>query len=126
MSRSVKHVLNVDDIYAECDYITIHVPLLDSTKGMINAVSIAKMKEGVVLLNFARDLLGCRPILRTFRRYVIPTGFMTVVVLAVQHCFDGAASLLLGVAAGALSYGLSWAWRAKTENPGSFHNTPQS
>ena len=58
LSRSVKHVLNVDDIYVDCDYITIHVPLLDSTKGMINAVSIAKMKEGVVLLNFARDLLA--------------------------------------------------------------------
>lgn len=58
LSRSVKHVLNVDDIYAECDYITIHVPLMDSTKGMINAGSIAKMKEGVILLNFARDLLA--------------------------------------------------------------------
>lgn len=58
LSRSVKHVLNVDDIYAQCDYITIHVPLLDATKGMINAVSIAKMKEGVVILNFARDLLA--------------------------------------------------------------------
>ena len=58
LSRSVIHVLNVDDIYAQCDYITIHVPLLDSTKGMINAVSIAKMKEGVILLNFARDLLA--------------------------------------------------------------------
>lgn len=58
LSRSVKHVLNVDGIYAECDYITIHVPLMDSTKGMINAVSIAKMKEGVILLNFARDLLA--------------------------------------------------------------------
>lgn len=58
LSRSVKHVLNVDDIYVQCDYITIHVPLLDSTKGMINAVSIAKMKEGVVILNFARDLLA--------------------------------------------------------------------
>lgn len=58
LSRSVKHVLNVDDIYADCDYITIHVPLLDSTKGMINAVSIAKMKEGVIILNFARDLLA--------------------------------------------------------------------
>ena len=58
LSRSVKHVLNVDDIYAECDYITIHVPLLEPTKGMINAVSIAKMKEGVIILNFARDLLA--------------------------------------------------------------------
>lgn len=58
LSRNVKHVLNVDDIYAECDYITIHVPLLDSTKGMINKDAIAKMKDGVILLNFARDLLA--------------------------------------------------------------------
>ncbi len=58
LSRSVKHVLSVDDIYAECDYITIHVPLLDSTKETINKESIAKMKDGVVILNFARDLLA--------------------------------------------------------------------
>ena len=58
LSRSVKHVLNVDDIYAECDYITIHVPLLDSTKGMINGEAIGKMKKGVNILNFARDLLA--------------------------------------------------------------------
>ncbi|MBO4980640.1 MAG: phosphoglycerate dehydrogenase [Lachnospiraceae bacterium] len=58
LSRSVKHVINVEDIYAECDYITIHVPLLDSTKGMINKDAIAKMKDGVVILNFARDLLA--------------------------------------------------------------------
>ncbi len=58
LSRSVKHVLNVEDIYANCDYITIHVPLLDSTKGMINKESIAMMKDGVVILNFARDLLA--------------------------------------------------------------------
>jgi len=58
LSREVKHVVNVDDIYTECDYITIHVPLLDSTKGMINKDAIAKMKEGVIILNFARDLLA--------------------------------------------------------------------
>lgn len=58
LSREVKHVVNVDDIYAECDYITIHVPLLDSTKGMINKDAISKMKDGVVILNFARDLLA--------------------------------------------------------------------
>ena len=58
LSREVKHVLNVDDIYANCDFITIHVPLLDSTKGMINAQAIEKMKQGVVILNFARDLLA--------------------------------------------------------------------
>lgn len=57
LSRDVKHVLNVEEIYANCDMITIHVPLLDSTKGMINKEAIDHMKDGVILLNFARDLL---------------------------------------------------------------------
>lgn len=57
LNREVKHVLNVEEIYAESDFITIHVPLLDSTKGMINADAIDLMKDGVVILNFARDLL---------------------------------------------------------------------
>ncbi len=57
LNRDVKHVLNVEDIYENCDIITIHVPLLDSTKGMINKTAIDKMKDGVILLNFARDLL---------------------------------------------------------------------
>ncbi len=57
LSRDVRHVLNVEDIYESCDIITIHVPLLDSTRGMIDKAAIDKMKEGVILLNFARDLL---------------------------------------------------------------------
>lgn len=57
LSHNVKHISNVEDIYKECDFITIHVPLLDATREMINADAIEKMKEGVVLLNFARDLL---------------------------------------------------------------------
>ena len=57
LSRSIRHITNVDDIYRECDYITIHVPLLESTKKMINTEAIEKMKDGVVVLNFARDLL---------------------------------------------------------------------
>ena len=57
LSRSIRHITNVDEIYKECDYITVHVPLLDSTWKMINAEAIDKMKDGVVLLNFARDLL---------------------------------------------------------------------
>ncbi len=57
LSRNVHHISNVDDIYKECDFITIHVPLLDSTKGMIDAAAVDKMKKGVVVLNFARDLL---------------------------------------------------------------------
>lgn len=57
LSRDVKHVLQVEEIYQECDIITIHVPLMDSTKGMIGKEALAQMKDGVILLNFARDLL---------------------------------------------------------------------
>ena len=57
LSGTVKHITNIDDIYRECDFITIHVPLLDSTKKMVNADAIAKMKPNVIVLNFARDLL---------------------------------------------------------------------
>ena len=57
LSGSVKHITNIDDIYRDCDFITLHVPLLDSTKKMIGADEIAKMKSNVIVLNFARDLL---------------------------------------------------------------------
>ncbi|MBS5522266.1 MAG: phosphoglycerate dehydrogenase [Clostridiales bacterium] len=57
LSRDIYHINNVDEIYAGCDYITVHVPLMDSTKKMINAEAFSKMKDGVVILNFARDLL---------------------------------------------------------------------
>ena len=57
LSRTLKHIKSLDEIYSQCDYITIHVPLLDSTKEMINKEAFSKMKDGVVLLNFARDLL---------------------------------------------------------------------
>lgn len=57
LSRSVKHVNSVEEIYKECDYITVHVPLLDSTKEMINEEAISMMKPETVILNFARDLL---------------------------------------------------------------------
>lgn len=57
LSRDIKHVLSVDEIFENCDIITIHVPLLDSTKNTINAEAIDKMKDGVIILNFARDLL---------------------------------------------------------------------
>lgn len=57
LSRSIHHSQSLDEIYRECDFITIHVPLNDSTKGMIGKEQIAQMKDGVVLLNFARDTL---------------------------------------------------------------------
>ena len=57
LSRNVKHISNVEDIYSECDFITIHVPLLDSTKKMVDAKAISLMKPTTIVLNFARDLL---------------------------------------------------------------------
>jgi D-3-phosphoglycerate dehydrogenase len=57
INREVKYVKDIMDIYTNCDYITIHVPLMDSTKNTIDGKAIEKMKEGVVILNFARDLL---------------------------------------------------------------------
>ena len=57
LSRDVKHIMSADEIYRECDYITLHVPLLDSTRGMISAGVIQEMKDGVVVLNFSRDVL---------------------------------------------------------------------
>ena len=57
LSRDIKHVLDINEIYEQCDIITIHVPLMDSTKNTINKEAIDKMKDGVIILNFARDLL---------------------------------------------------------------------
>ena len=57
LSRAVQHCKNVESIYRNCDFITIHVPALDSTKGMINAEALAMMKNGVIIINAARDAL---------------------------------------------------------------------
>lgn len=57
LSRDIKHSQSVEEIYRECDFITIHVPLMDTTKKMINQEALSVMKDGVVILNFARDLL---------------------------------------------------------------------
>ncbi|MDO4299358.1 MAG: phosphoglycerate dehydrogenase [Lachnospiraceae bacterium] len=57
LSRNIHHINDVNEIYRECDYITIHVPLMDATRKMINADAIQLMKDHVVILNFARDLL---------------------------------------------------------------------
>lgn len=57
LSRYIHHAKTVDELYKECDYITIHVPALPDTKGMINKDAINLMKKGVVVLNFARDVL---------------------------------------------------------------------
>ena len=57
LSRKIKHITDINEIFRECDYITLHVPLTDDNRGMIGKNSIPQMKDGVVILNFARDLL---------------------------------------------------------------------
>ena len=57
LSEKIYHAKTVDEIYKECDYITVHVPALDDTKGMIDKNAISLMKKDVVILNFARDVL---------------------------------------------------------------------
>lgn len=61
LSSEVKHIVNVEDIYKECEYITIHVPALDSTKGMINKAAFDMMQKGTVVINCARDVLVDEP-----------------------------------------------------------------
>lgn len=64
LSHNVIHSNDIKDIYANCDYITIHVPLTPDTKGFINNESIAMMKDGVRILNFARaDLVNATDLL---------------------------------------------------------------
>jgi D-3-phosphoglycerate dehydrogenase len=64
LSRNVRHAKSLSEIYKNCDYITVHVPLNNETRGMINAQSLAGMKEGVRILNFARaDLVNDEDIL---------------------------------------------------------------
>ena len=57
LSRHIHHAKTVDELYNQCDYITVHVPATDDTKGMIDKNAISLMKSGVVILNFARDIL---------------------------------------------------------------------
>ena len=90
LSRDVKHVFDVNDIYDKCDFITVHVPLMDATKGMINAEAISRMKDGVILLNFARDLLVDEQAVLDgiaagkIRRYV--SDFPNPVTAGQEHC----------------------------------------
>lgn len=58
LSKYIKHTQSLDEIFRECDYITVHVPSINSTKGMFNQGTFAIMKEGVTILNFSRDSLA--------------------------------------------------------------------
>lgn len=57
LTRSVRHAATLDEIFAQCDYITLHLPLTDTTKNMVDAARFAAMKPGAILLNFARGAL---------------------------------------------------------------------
>ena len=58
LSRSVKHAKSEDEIIENADYITVHVPLTDETRGKFNAATFARMKKGAALLNFSRGELA--------------------------------------------------------------------
>lgn len=68
LSRDIKHATSLDDIFAKSDYITVHVPLTEETRGLVSKASIAKMKDGVRIVNFARgDLVNSKDILEALQ-----------------------------------------------------------
>lgn len=68
LSQKVKHVVNLDEVFADSDYITVHVPLTPDTKGVINAENIAKMKDNVRILNYSRaDLVVSSDVLAAIK-----------------------------------------------------------
>jgi D-3-phosphoglycerate dehydrogenase len=89
LSRSIHQAGSIEEIYQNCDYITIHVPLMEKTKKMINQAAIDQMKQGVVILNFARDLLVDEPAVAAalaegkIKKYV--TDFPNPVVAAMKN-----------------------------------------
>lgn len=89
LSPAVEHVVDVADIYRECDYITIHVPAVDGTIGMIDETACDLMKKGVVFLNFSRDTLIDAPAMANalaagkVGTYV--TDFATPEVMKMEH-----------------------------------------
>ena len=86
---AVQHVVDVEDIYRECDYITIHVPAVSGTIGMIDEAACALMKEGVVFLNFSRDTLvdasAMTAALTSGKVGAYVTDFATPEVMAMEH-----------------------------------------
>ena len=90
LSRAVRPVKQLDELYEKSDYITVHVPLLDATRGMFNAEVFAKMKKGAALLNFSRgELVNNADLLQALesgqlRRYV--TDFANDEILGAKNC----------------------------------------
>lgn len=90
VSNSVHYVPSAEELYAKCDFLTIHVPLMDSTRKMIDAKAIAAMKDNVVFLNFSRDTLVDEEAMveaikaGKVRKYVV--DFPTPVTAGVENC----------------------------------------
>ena len=90
LSRAVRHVIDLNEIIETCDYITVHIPLLDSNRGMFNKETFAKMKPGAALLNFSRgELAVSEDVIAALeagqlRKYV--TDFPNDALLGVKNC----------------------------------------
>lgn len=90
VSNSVHYVPSAEELYAKCDFLTIHVPLMDSTRKMIDAKAIAGMKDNVVFLNFSRDTLVDEEAMvealkaGKVRKYVV--DFPTPVTAGMENC----------------------------------------
>ncbi len=86
LDPTIKVYANIDDIFTNSDYVTVHVPLMDATRDLIDADAIAKMKDGVRILNYSRDgLVNAKAVLDGIKsgkvaKYV--TDFSTDEVLA--------------------------------------------
>ncbi|MBO5253112.1 MAG: phosphoglycerate dehydrogenase [Clostridia bacterium] len=89
LSSSVDKAASLDDIFTKCDYITVHVPLNDSTRGLIGADALAKMKNGVRILNFSRgelvDTAAILPMLENGKVAAYATDFPDDALIGVEN-----------------------------------------
>lgn len=92
LSRRVVRANSYDQIFAEADYLTLHVPLVDATQGLINAVNLKKMKNGVRVLNFARAELvndeDMAQALKTRKVSKYVTDFPNASTMNMEHCIQ--------------------------------------
>ena len=89
LSSSVDKAASIEDIFTKCDYITVHVPLNDSTRGLIDADALAKMKDGVRILNFSRgelvDTAAILPALESGHVAAYATDFPDDALIGVEN-----------------------------------------
>ena len=89
LSRAIRHSTDINELLETCDYITLHVPLLDSNRGMINAETLGRMKPGAALLNFSRgglvDTAAVREALETGKLRTYVTDFPCAELIGVKN-----------------------------------------